>query len=78
MNSTGSVLRSLLLKSLLSGITTLSLAQEALPDGQFITPIAAPAAVFSALNPGLADYPDFTAGQAVTSTLSPMERRYWC
>jgi hypothetical protein len=67
-----------LLASLLSGITTLSLAQEALPDGQFITPIAAPAAVFSALNPGLADYPDFTAGQAVTSTLSPMERRYWC
>src|SRR5215472_13064759 len=71
MDSTGSVLRSLLLASLLSGITTLSLAQEALPDGQSITPTAAPGAVFSPLNPGLADYPDFTAGQAVTSTLSP-------
>jgi len=71
MDSTGSVLRSLLLASLLSGITTLSLAQEALPDGQSITPAAAPGAVFSPLNPGLADYPDFTAGQAVTSTLSP-------
>jgi YVTN family beta-propeller protein len=71
MDSMRSVLRSLLLASLLSGITTLSLAQEALPDGQSITPTAAPGAVFSSLNPGLADYPDFTAGQAVTSTLSP-------
>jgi DNA-binding beta-propeller fold protein YncE len=47
------------------------MAQEALPDGQFITPTAAPGAVFNQLNPGLADYPNFTAGQAVTSTLSP-------
>jgi hypothetical protein len=39
--------------------------------GQSITPTAAPGAVFSPLNPGLADYADFTAGQAVTSTLSP-------
>src|SRR6516165_12252413 len=71
MDSTGSVLRSLLLASLLSGITTLSFAQEALPDGQSITPTAAPGAVFRPLNPGLADYPDFTAGQAVTSAISP-------
>ena len=71
MDSMGCVLRSMLLASLLSGITTLSLAQEALPDGQSITPTAAPGAVFSLLNPGLADYPDFTAGQAVTSILSP-------
>ena len=71
MDSTGCVSRSLLLASLLSGITTLSVAQEALTEGQSITPTAAPGAVFSPLNPGLADYPDFTAGQAVTSTLSP-------
>jgi DNA-binding beta-propeller fold protein YncE len=49
----------------------LAIAQDALPDGQSVTPTAAPGAIFSSLNPGLADYPKFTAGQAVTSAVSP-------
>jgi YVTN family beta-propeller protein len=47
------------------------MAQETLPDGQVITPTAAPGAAFNSLNPGLADFPDFTAGQAVTTAISP-------
>jgi hypothetical protein len=65
-------LKPLVLSGLLSAVSKVSMAQEALPDSQFITPTATPGAVFGALNPGLADYPDFTAGQAVTSTLSPL------
>ena len=65
------VLKPLFLASLLTGAATFSMAQEVLPDGQSITPTAAPGAVFSSLNPGLADHPDFTAGQAVTSAVSP-------
>jgi YVTN family beta-propeller protein len=71
MKPTPDILRSFFFACLVSGISTPAFAQEALPDGQSITPAAAPGAVFSPLNPGLADYPDFTAGQAVTSTLSP-------
>ena len=65
------VFRPSFLAGLLSGASTLAMAQEALPDGQSITPTAAPGAIFSSLNPGLTDYPDFTAGQAVTSVVSP-------
>ena len=64
-------LRSLFLAGLLSGASAPTVAQEVLPDGQSITPTAAPGAIFISLNPGLADYPDFTAGQAVTSAVSP-------
>ena len=42
-----------------------------LPTGMRITPTAAPGARFSALNPDLPDAPDFTAGQAVTTAVSP-------
>jgi YVTN family beta-propeller protein len=65
------VLRPLFLAGLLAGASTLAMAQEALPDGQLITPTAAPGAIFESLNPGLTDYPEFTAGQAVTSVVSP-------
>ena len=41
------------------------------PTGQRITPIAAPHSQFVALSPGLADFPQFTAGQAISLTLSP-------
>ena len=71
MRTVTRALNTLLLAGLLTAVSTLATAQEALPDGQSITPTAAPGAVFSLLNPGLADYPDFTAGQAVTSTVSP-------
>ena len=39
--------------------------------GQFITPLATPGAVQQFLNPGLPAYPDFVAGEAVRSQLSP-------
>jgi len=42
-----------------------------LATGQFITPTAPRGAVQQFLNPGLAAYPDFIAGEAVRSRLSP-------
>jgi YVTN family beta-propeller protein len=42
-----------------------------IPTGQTITPTAAPGATFQELNPGLASLSNFTAGQAVTSVISP-------
>ena len=44
---------------------------QVLPTGQRITPLALPGSVQQALNPGLAAYPSFVAGQAVRSQLSP-------
>ncbi len=44
---------------------------EFIPTGQTITPTATPGAHFQPLNPGLAVLPDFTAGQAVTTAVSP-------
>ena len=68
---TRNVFGPLFLASMLSGASALAVAQEVLPDGQSITPTATPGAVFKSLNPGLTDYPEFTAGQAVTSAISP-------
>ncbi|MEP7306161.1 MAG: bifunctional YncE family protein/alkaline phosphatase family protein [Acidobacteriota bacterium] len=42
-----------------------------LPTGQFITPKVIKGAVQQYLNPGLIHYPDFVAGEAVRSQLSP-------
>jgi YVTN family beta-propeller protein len=42
-----------------------------LATGQFITPTIIKGAVQQYLNPGLADYPNFVAGEAVRSQLSP-------
>lgn len=44
---------------------------EFLPSGMAITPTAAPGAVFETLNPNLPNFPDFAAGQAVTTATSP-------
>ena len=44
---------------------------ELLPTGQRITPLAAPGARMTPLNPNLAELPDFTAGQAVELAASP-------
>jgi len=41
------------------------------PPGLFITPTALPHAVQQLLNPGLANYPNFVAGQAVKAVVSP-------
>jgi DNA-binding beta-propeller fold protein YncE len=46
-------------------------APQFTPTGQFITPGAAPGAVFQPLNPHLADDPGYTAGQASAVALSP-------
>jgi YVTN family beta-propeller protein len=71
MKPIGIVLRSLFLASSWVAAAVSAMAQDALPDGQSVTPTAAPGAVFTALNPHLADYPKFTAGQAVTTVVSP-------
>jgi len=47
---------------------------EFTPTGQFITPTAAPGAVFQPLNPHLAGDPNYTAGQATAVALSPDAR----
>jgi DNA-binding beta-propeller fold protein YncE len=47
---------------------------EFTPTGQFITPTAAPGAIFQPLNPHLADDPTYTAGQATAVALSPDAR----
>jgi YVTN family beta-propeller protein len=41
------------------------------PSGQYITPAAPADAIQQPLNPGLAAHPDFVAGEAVRSQLSP-------
>ncbi len=46
-------------------------APQTVPSGQTITPLAPKGAVFSRLNPGLADFPSYTAGQAVKTVISP-------
>ncbi|HYA68273.1 MAG TPA: beta-propeller fold lactonase family protein, partial [Acidimicrobiales bacterium] len=45
-----------------------------IPTSQFITPTATPGSTFQPLNPHLTQLPDFTAGQAVTSVVSPDNR----
>jgi DNA-binding beta-propeller fold protein YncE len=42
-----------------------------LPSGQYISPTAPKGAIQEFLNPGLPAYPDFVAGEAVRSQLSP-------
>ncbi|MFL5280338.1 MAG: hypothetical protein ACJ8AW_04925 [Rhodopila sp.] len=41
------------------------------PPGQYVTPLKIPGAVQQMLNPGLANYPDFVAGEAVKAVASP-------
>jgi hypothetical protein len=42
-----------------------------LPTGQRITPTATPGSTFAPLNPGIAALPSYTAGQAVSTAVSP-------
>ena len=49
-----------------------SQAQQSIPNsGQQITPTAPTGATFVSLNPGFADHPQYLAGQAVTTVVSP-------
>jgi DNA-binding beta-propeller fold protein YncE len=53
-------------------VSIFSWAQQSIPNsGQKITPLAPTGAAFVPLNPGLADNPQYLAGQAVTSVVSP-------
>jgi YVTN family beta-propeller protein len=50
----------------------LALAQTSLlADGDTVTPTATPGAIFSALNPHIPGYANYTAGQAVSTAVSP-------
>ena len=49
---------------------------QILSTGQRITPLAPQGSSFQALNPGLADNPQYTAGQAVQTALSPDKKRW--
>lgn len=40
-------------------------------SGQVVTPLAPAGAIFGRLNPGLTDFPDYTAGNAVKTAISP-------
>ena len=52
--------------------TAFALEPQAIPNsGQQITPTAPAGASFVPLNPGLADRPEYLAGQAVTTVVSP-------
>jgi hypothetical protein len=42
-----------------------------LPTGMTITPMAAQGSFYTPLNPGLEDFPDYVAGQPVTTAVSP-------
>ena len=46
-------------------------ARQRLATGQYVTPTALRGSVQQVLNPGLAGYPNFVAGEAVRSQLSP-------
>lgn len=54
-----------------AGSASERMAEEILPTGMKITPLAAPGAMFEAMNPDLPSRPDFIAGQAVTTAISP-------
>lgn len=42
-----------------------------LPTGKRITPLAAPGSHFELLNPGLKEFPEYVAGQAMSTAVSP-------
>ena len=62
----------LLLAVLVFGWGSLCYGQQVIPNtGQQITPLAPNNAAFVPLNPGLGDNPEYVAGQAATSVVSP-------
>jgi len=76
-NHPGLLTLTLLLALLLGGFVRRAGGQshssqpQVMPSGQLITPLAPKGAKFSKLNPHLRDYPDYTAGQAIKTVLSP-------
>lgn len=53
------------------GTVELTVSGELLPTGVHITSTAAAGAIFQRLNPALPNNPDFTAGRAVATSVSP-------
>jgi DNA-binding beta-propeller fold protein YncE len=53
------------------GLTLAASAPQFTPTGQFITPDAAPGAIFQPLSPHLSGDPNYTAGQTAAVALSP-------
>ncbi|MDQ2775298.1 MAG: phosphoesterase [Acidobacteriota bacterium] len=45
--------------------------ERTLPTGKRITPLATPGATLESLNPGLAAFPGYVAGQAISTVVSP-------
>ena len=45
-----------------------------IPNGKRITPLATPGARFQLLNPGLKDFPQYVAGQAMSTAVSPDQK----
>jgi DNA-binding beta-propeller fold protein YncE len=67
-----SILRQILIALAIAAVLTPASHGQQLPNtGQQITPLAPREARFEPLNPGLSDNPLYTAGQAVTSVVSP-------
>ncbi len=69
-------MRNLVLSSMVSSAiafagTAVAAPPITLPTGQLLTPTAAPGATFSALNPNIPSLPNYTAGQGVSSAVSP-------
>lgn len=55
-------------------LNNLTAAAMSIPNqGVLITPLAPKGAQFVTLNPGLSDFPNYVAGQAVTSVVSPTQ-----
>jgi DNA-binding beta-propeller fold protein YncE len=63
--------RRLLLAAAILASAAAARAQTLIPTGQAITPTAAPGAILQTLNPNLPDHPDFRAGQAIKTAISP-------
>jgi YVTN family beta-propeller protein len=79
MSNDGSAIKVLILAAgLLAAVTAWAddghidnTGQAPLPSGQYVTPTAAPGSVFTTLNPGLAEYPNFIANGAIKTAVSP-------
>jgi len=64
-------MRPVLIAFLCAFLTAGPAAAQILPNGMAISPQASPGASFTALNPHLPDLPNYTAGQAISTAISP-------
>jgi YVTN family beta-propeller protein len=75
VNVPAHTLRAALLGATLLASPSIALAAPGTPNqvstGQMITPVFSPGSSIQPLNPGLADNPDYRAGQAINTALSP-------